>query len=270
MFKYKNYTPLTHFGTKVKLSNNDCIKGKIDLRTAPGRPVICLTTSGLMPTYSGEMTPSLKRSLLLKRCMQTRTLDFERACSLVYHLLQSEALNGDIVEFGTYKGTTAMLMTSLSNKKIWLYDSFSGLPEKHALDGFDRSFESGKFAVPVNILLDNFKQSSLQEPTVVKKWFNDLTDSDLPKRISFAHLDGDFYESIFKSISLVYPRMSKGGRIIIDDYNYKALPGVKAAVDEFMSDKQERIKCVRGSLKQADRDQKLNIKLMIHALIIKK
>ena len=70
----------------------------------------------------------------------------------------------------------------------------------------------------------------------------------MPKKISFAHLDGDFYSSILESLIYVYPNLSKGAIVIIDDYCdpkihdvNNILPGVKKACDEFFEDKKEKV-----------------------------
>ena len=68
---------------------------------------------------------------------------------------------------------------------------------------------------------------------IKKGWFSELTDKDLPEKIAFAFLDGDFYESIRDSLRLVAPRMAEGGIIVVHDYTNPALPGVKRAVEEY-------------------------------------
>ena len=54
------------------------------------------------------------------------------------------------------------------------------------------------------------------------------------ERISFAFLDGDFYESIRVSLELVAPRMDERGVIIVHDYHNEELPGVTRAVEEWV------------------------------------
>ena len=71
---------------------------------------------------------------------------------------------------------------------------------------------------------------------MVKGWFNELENSDLPSSISFALLDGDFYESIKTSLELVAPRMTAGGIIVVHDYRNARLPGSGRAVNEFLSE----------------------------------
>ena len=81
-------------------------------------------------------------------------------------------------------------------------------------------------------------------PVIKKAWFADLKEGDLPERIAFAFLDGDFYESIRDSLKLVGPRMSEDGVMIIHDYTNPALPGVKKAVDEWKQNKKIGFKLV--------------------------
>ena len=96
-------------------------------------------------------------------------------------------------------------------------------------------------------------------PVIKKSWFKDLTDNDIPKKISFAFLDGDFYESIKDSLNLIYNNVSSGGIILIDDYNHQALPGVQIAVDEFLKNKNDCIhkECECSSLVKMYKIKKL-------------
>ena len=85
--------------------------------------------------------------------------------------------------------------------------------------------------------LNTFHKARLSPPITYRAWFKDLTDSQLPDKIAYAFLDGDFYESIIDSLELVWPCLSDGGVITIDDYERAALPGVTKAVNDFFVDK---------------------------------
>jgi hypothetical protein len=56
----------------------------------------------------------------------------------------------------------------------------------------------------------------------------------LPKKISILRLDTDFYESTKIELEVLFPRLVKGGVLIIDDYGF--WKGAKKAVDEYFSD----------------------------------
>lgn len=131
-------------------------------------------------------------------------------------------------------------------KRLWIYDSFEGLPEKNIADesvlGVD--FKEGELFVTKRDVKERFLRAGLPVPVIKKAWFCDLSGGDLPEKIAFAFLDGDFYESIRDSLKLVGPKMSKEGVIIVHDYTNPALPGVKKAVDEWAKGRELEYKLV--------------------------
>lgn len=158
--------------------------------------------------------------------------------------LAREALKveGDFVELGCYRGDTSLILADLlrgTDKELWLYDSFEGLPEKSEADAsvVGENFKGGELVVTKREVKARFLRAGLPLPVIKKAWFADLTDDDLPNKIAFAFLDGDFYESIKDSLKLVESKMAKGGTMIVHDYNNIELPGVVKAVDEWLRGK---------------------------------
>lgn len=154
--------------------------------------------------------------------------------------LAKDALNveGDFVELGCFKGDTSLLLADIlrgSSKRLWIYDSFEGLPEKSTFDEsvLGQDFRAGELYVTKREVKERFLRAGLAVPVIKKAWFSDLELGDLPERIALAFLDGDFYESIKDSLKLVEPRMVDGGILIVHDYDNAALPGVRKAVDEW-------------------------------------
>ena len=162
---------------------------------------------------------------------------------------------GDFVEMGCYRGDTSLLLAEVlqrgirsrleilvvekpvenSEKRLWIYDSFEGLPEKGEADKsvVGEEFRGGELVVTKREVKERFLRAGLKLPIIKKAWFSELTGTDMPEKIAFAFLDGDFYESIRDSLRLVGPRMAQGGVIIVHDYSNPALPGVAKAVDEW-------------------------------------
>jgi len=173
--------------------------------------------------------------------------------SVILDELQKVVLSdttGAIVEFGCYIGTTSLFIRrfldehNLSEKVAFhVYDSFEGLPEKTPADrsGAGEQFRAGELAVSKKAFYREFQKAHLKPPVVHKGWFRDLTARDVPEKIVFAFLDGDFYESIRDSLHLVLPRMQKGGVIVVDDYAREALPGAARAVHEHFRPDQIRV-----------------------------
>ena len=149
---------------------------------------------------------------------------------------------GDVVELGCYMGETSVQIGRLMKrlgaaKKLWLYDSFEGLPEKSGADAsaIGVNFRAGELRASKAEVMNRFKKAGLDLPIVKKGWFNDLdVTRDLPEKICFALLDGDYCDSIRVSLRLVVPKMSENGTIIVHDYQNEALPGARKAVDEFL------------------------------------
>ena len=164
---------------------------------------------------------------------------------ILQELDETTVVPGDVVEFGCYAGDTSVLLAeALKNtpdKWLYLYDSFEGLPEKAPEDQSAAGwrFKAGELKVSPETVAHKFKKLSLPDPVIVKKWFDQLNDSDLPSQISFALLDGDFYRSIKTSFEKVAPRMASGGVIIVHDYRNAELPGVTKAVGEFLDNHSE-------------------------------
>jgi O-methyltransferase len=153
----------------------------------------------------------------------------------------AKGLDGAVVEFGCYIGTTSLFIRRLldareNTHEFHVYDSFAGLPPKSFEDASvaGDQFQAGELSVSKKDFLREFQKSGLKPPIIHKGWFSDLTPTDVPEQISFAFLDGDFYESIRDSLKLVLPRMQPGGVIIVDDYAREALPGVARAVHELL------------------------------------
>ncbi|MFZ1243294.1 MAG: TylF/MycF/NovP-related O-methyltransferase [Candidatus Saccharimonas sp.] len=155
-------------------------------------------------------------------------------------LQQTASIEGDVVEFGCYNGATSVAMGKVlqaTNKRLFLYDSFQGLPEKTSEDRslIGMQFTTGELRASKKLVADRFKQAGLKRPVIKKAWFDELTARDLPDKISFAFLDGDYYESVLVSLSLVYPRLQQGAVIVVDDYDNDQLPGASKAVDTWLS-----------------------------------
>lgn len=159
---------------------------------------------------------------------------------VIRHCLEAmqRCVAGDIVEFGCYVGTTSVHLQPIAlrcNRKLHLYDSFEGLPEKSTYDTspLGQNFKAGELMASKKILIQNFVKAQLPLPIVHKGWFDQLSNNDLPSNIAFAFLDGDFYESILISLKLVWPLLDNSGYILVHDYDRPSLPGATKAVQDY-------------------------------------
>ena len=173
----------------------------------------------------------------VSRTETDKILEFARNCLTV---------SGDFVELGCYKGDTSLLLAEIlkgTDKKLYIYDSFEGLPEKTTEDesAAGENFQGGELYVTKREVKERFLRANLPVPVIKKAWFNELYDADLPEKIAFAFLDGDFYESIRDSLRLIEDKMAENSVIIVHDYTNPALPGVARAVDEWIRVRKRKI-----------------------------
>ena len=168
------------------------------------------------------------------------------AIYLVNHLHKSLNLPGDVCEFGVAQGRTSVLIANeiqSSSKKLWLFDSFQGLPkpsEKDILtdDVFDlgsMGAYEGTMSFPIRVLKEALAEVDLAEDRIrIVPGFIEATlkSSEVPDRVCFAYVDLDFYEPILTTLRFLHEVIVPEGFIVIDDYGWFSA-GAKLAVDEF-------------------------------------
>ena len=167
----------------------------------------------------------------------------EQIKNLVTFLIKSieENVDGDVVEFGCYVGESSKyLMKTLiemdTEKILYVYDSFEGLPPLSKWEE-NTGWRAGTLKSTEEVLSNNFIQNNLPLPIIHKDWFKNVPDDKIPEKISFAFLDGDFYDSIYDSLSKVFDKVSDGGYICFHDYQRNDLPGVRAAIEDVFKEK---------------------------------
>jgi O-methyltransferase len=157
--------------------------------------------------------------------------------SVLDNILKQD-IAGDVVEFGCYVGESSKYLRMMldyyrSNKNLYVYDSFEGLPPLSKYEE-NTGWRAGTLKTSEDILLSNFYNNGLRSPIITKGWFKDIPSYSIPEKICFAFLDGDFYDSIYDSLNQIYNKMSIGSAIMFHDYERPDLPGVKAAVLDFL------------------------------------
>ena len=168
--------------------------------------------------------------------VQDKSLVDEQRFFILYQLVnQTNSIEGDIAEIGVYKGGTAKLISSISNKKLYLFDTFSGMPET---DSKIDIHKKGDFSDTTIIQVKEFLKDNdnvFFYPGIFPKTAKSVSNCIF----SFVHVDIDIYQSAVDCCDFFYDRLSSGGIMVFDDYGWPTCPGVKKAVDDFFSDKPE-------------------------------
>jgi len=181
-------------------------------------------------------------------------------------------IHGSIVECGVWKGGSIMaIVKTLLNlhqqdTEIYLFDTFEGMTKPTIADGkrahdmyeqFQNSDNSTKWSrteienVKKNVFSTNYNKEKFH---FIKGKVEDTLPAKAPDKISLLRLDTDFYESTLHELTHLFPRLVKGGVIIIDDYGY--WQGSKKAVDEYFEEFDD---CIL--LNRIDSDARIAVKL---------
>lgn len=161
----------------------------------------------------------------------------------VKHVIES-GIEGAIVECGVWRGGMSILMAGMikvlgAQRKLYCYDTFAGMTKPGIEDGFVGDGEDiqavVKSASSLAEVKNNFERAGFLDDNVVfvegdvLQTLNDA--SNLPEKIAVLRLDTDMYASTRKQLEVLYPRLSSGGVLIMDDYG--AWVGCKTATDEY-------------------------------------
>jgi O-methyltransferase len=168
-------------------------------------------------------------------------IDHDELYTIYQSLKATDHLNGDIAEVGVYKGGSAYLLAKYSKgRRLFLFDTFEGLPGKS-----DGRREGGLIEPSKGWLSDVSVQEvesyilcsgiPSQNLVIKKGLFPKTTVGIEGAKYSLVHLDSDLYDTTKDGLEYFYPRLEVGGRIIFHDYNCCGCPGVRKAVDEFVS-----------------------------------
>jgi O-methyltransferase len=150
---------------------------------------------------------------------------------------------GDLIETGVWRGGACILMRGVlrahgvDDRVVWVADSFDGLPPpdplRYPADRGEILHQFRQLAVPLATVRANFARYGLldDQVTFVEGWFRDTLPRLVDRRWAVIRLDGDMYESTMDGLRSLYPGLSIGGYVIVDDY--WAFDACRAAVTDY-------------------------------------
>ena len=186
------------------------------------------------------------------------------ALRLAVQYVVKNRIPGDIVECGVWKGGSMMavartlLESSSTDRTLHLFDTFERMSEPSAVD----RTVTGKSAAEVlaelapqpgkpwecctmeearaNLLSTGYPAAKM---ALVKGKVEDTIPAFAPPQIALLRLDTDWFQSTYHELTHLYPRLSLGGILIVDDYGY--WQGARKAVDQYIEENQLKILLTR-------------------------
>ncbi len=181
----------------------------------------------------------------------------ERVFSLieaVRYIIRRE-IPGSIVECGVWRGGSMMAVAlelqnlNIRNRDLHLFDTFEGMTPPKEIDVDVHGVSAAPEFAELQIGKDGSNWCRATLPDVKAGMANTGYDmervhfhvgkvettlpSAAPEQIALLRLDTDWYESTRHELEHLYPRLSRGGILIIDDYGH--WHGQKVAVDEYIA-----------------------------------
>jgi O-methyltransferase len=169
-----------------------------------------------------------------------RRLDNIRLC---IRAVIEDGIPGDVIETGVWRGGASMYMRAAlkaygdAERLVWVADSFEGVPPPDAAhypaDRGDPLHTIDYLAVSEARVRANFARYGLLDERVrfLAGWFKDTLPDAPIERLAVMRLDGDLYESTMDALIHLYPKLSPGGFVIVDDYGVMA--SCRAATQDF-------------------------------------
>lgn len=157
------------------------------------------------------------------------------ALKMIAREVHERGIEGAIAELGVYQGDFAVEMNRLfADRSIYLFDTFTGFDQRDVsieeAEGFSRA------------RIGNFEDTNMDmvrrrlpypERAVFKAGYFPETASGIQERFAVVSLDADLYKPIYDGLRFFYPLLSRGGYVIIHDYNNSRFSGVRHAVRKF-------------------------------------
>lgn len=182
--------------------------------------------------------------------------------SAVRHVVKHD-IPGDIVECGVWRGGSmqaaarTLIEAGDTTRDLYLFDTFEGMPppteEDRRQDGKSAAVmleqserTAGVWAVAT---LADVQDGMAQVPYpaervhYVQGMVEDTVPGQAPEQIAILRLDTDWYASTKHELETLYPRLSPGGVLLLDDYGWWL--GARQAVDEWLAETGERLLLVR-------------------------
>lgn len=170
-----------------------------------------------------------------------KRLDNVHAC--VEQVL-SDDIPGDLIETGVWRGGATIFMRAvlkaydIKDRTVWVADSFEGIPKgdpvRYPGDDLAPLYRfNDVFGVSQAIVEENFRRYGLLDDQVrfLPGYFRDTLPDAPVESLAVLRMDGDLFESTMDALVHLYPKLSVGGYVIVDDY--RALPPCRVAVYQY-------------------------------------
>lgn len=218
---------------RLVLGDEEYEKGEFLFKIRPS------DSMGAAASHAGEFVSSRFDDDLLRDAYSfsltkvSAKYDIRDAYDLLQALLSTESVPGAVVEFGSYRGHSGLILSEVMaklklGKPLFLCDMFEEFPLEDK--GVDKVWNDSHH-VDFSSVQELFRPYGFV--TLVKGDF-EQTLATLPvEQLSMVHVDCDSYRAVQLVTEFAFPRLSSGGVLVYEDYGHDFCLGGRAAVDDF-------------------------------------
>lgn len=149
--------------------------------------------------------------------------------------VSANGIEGALAELGTYRGDFAwQLNEHFPERRLYLFDTFDGFDERDIR--VEREVSSSRAAAhdfSDTRARDVLARMPYEDQVVIRKGFFPETAQGLEERFALVSIDVDLYAPTLAGLEYFYPRLVRGGAILLHDYNSLQFDGVRKAVEEY-------------------------------------
>lgn len=179
----------------------------------------------------------IKKSKISNSYIEMSSAARDTFCAQVAKEIYRRGLRGAVAEAGVFQGDFASLINAnFADRKLYLFDTFTGFDDRDLAveDGYGADPSRGDYFRQTSIGLVMSKMSH-PEKVVIRQGYVPETFQGLEEEFCFVNLDMDLYQPTLAALEWFWPRMVRGGVVLIHDYfdETGTYPNLKKAVIKF-------------------------------------
>jgi O-methyltransferase len=175
-------------------------------------------------------------NLKRKRKIDRNYFDYVRLASLelISYEIKKNGIIGNVAELGVYKGKFARYINQyFPDRKLYLFDTFEGFDGRDLPTEKENAYSSGTQNFSETSVASVLAEMPFPDNCIPIKGFFPNSAKNITDSFAFVSIDADLFDPIYNGLAFFYPKLARGGYILIHDFNNEGYKGTRKAVEQF-------------------------------------
>ena len=171
-----------------------------------------------------------------KQVIDNNYYDYVRLSTLelVSYEINSRGLTGSVAELGVYKGKFARYINQyFPERPFYLFDTFEGFDGRDLPTEKENAYSSGTQNFSETSVASVLAEMPFPDNCIPIKGFFPNSAKNITDSFAFVSIDADLFDPIYNGLAFFYPKLARGGYILIHDFNNEGYKGTRKAVEQF-------------------------------------